>query len=72
MNNPRYRNSTTIKLLNSYKKMDWKKFLSGWVYEGDYEVFSLKDFGDNDKNGIIDIVEFYQKNPSALPRSYGG
>jgi hypothetical protein len=72
MKDHRYTNSSTIHLLQSYKKMDWKKFLSGWVYEGDYEVFSIKDFGDADKNGIIDVVEFYQNNPSALPRSYGG
>ena len=30
-----------------------------------------KDFRDNDKNGIVDIIDFYKKNPTGMPLHYG-
>ena len=71
MKNITYTNTTTIALLKKYKQMNWKKFLSGWVYEGKYEVFSFESFGDKDKNGVVDIIDFYKKNPLVLPAGYG-
>jgi hypothetical protein len=66
-----YSHLTTIRLLKKYKMMNWKRFLSGWVYEGDYDRFSFNDFKDNNKNGLPDIIDFYEKNPSGMPLHYG-
>jgi hypothetical protein len=66
-----YSSLTTIRLLKKYKMMNWKKFLSGWVYEGDYDRFSYKDFTDSNKNGLPDIADFYEENPSGMPLHYG-
>ncbi|MBN1410667.1 MAG: hypothetical protein JW969_07465 [Spirochaetales bacterium] len=50
-----------IDLLNKYKKMNWKKFLSGWVFPGKYGSISMDSFTDQDTDGLLSVEEYYLK-----------
>jgi len=45
--------------LKEMKSIDWKEFLSGWVYAGKYHKISFGNFGDTDRDGLIDVDEMY-------------
>ncbi|MBN1411386.1 MAG: hypothetical protein JW969_11125 [Spirochaetales bacterium] len=55
-----------IGILTDLKPIDWKKFLKGWIYPGEYEVHPMLQFKDGNKNKIPDIEEYYNENPHGL------
>jgi hypothetical protein len=53
-------NKNIIKILNKYKKINWKKFLSGWVFAGSYGEVGLSDFTDQDGDLLLTFEEKYE------------
>ena len=62
-----YSITTTLRLLDNLKAMNWKYFLPGWLFDGPYTVFSLDHFGDTDGNGNPDVADHYTLHPEGLP-----
>lgn len=60
-----------LDLMNRVKPMDWKIFLSGWVFPGAYGPVAYRDFQDADGDGLIGVEEHYAKTDPAKPDSDG-
>jgi len=52
-------NPAVVSLLNRYKPMEWQRFLSGWVFSGDYQAIGMADFKDHDNDGLMSVEEHY-------------
>ncbi|NMC62418.1 MAG: M1 family metallopeptidase, partial [SAR324 cluster bacterium] len=52
-----------LQLLNSYKKANWRRILSGWVFRGSYRLVALNDFiSDEDFDGLSKAKEICFKS----------
>jgi len=50
-------NDEVMDILSAVKQKNWRAFLTGWVFDGDYTTAGMEAFKDSDVDGLLDIEE---------------